>query len=101
MWASFVTESAEVKYGHCPQIKISGQIGVELPHIEMPLDYILLELLKNGVRATIEHNICHRGASLPPVHVILATNKKDFMIKVIDPGGGILHEVVDIKPQLH
>eukprot|EP00090_Calanus_glacialis_P029236 TRINITY_DN4692_c0_g1_i1.p1 TRINITY_DN4692_c0_g1~~TRINITY_DN4692_c0_g1_i1.p1 ORF type:complete len:453 (-),score=153.19 TRINITY_DN4692_c0_g1_i1:116-1474(-) len=94
-WASFVTEITEDKYGHCPSIKISGHTGVHFPYIEMPLDYILPELLKNAVRATIEQNSNLRGASLPPVHVVLASNKEDFIVKISDRGGGIPHELVD------
>jgi len=91
-WVTFVAELTEDKYGHCPKIKISGHTGVNFPYIEMPLDYILPELIKNAVRATIEHNHNLRGASLPPIHVVLASNKEDFIIKISDHGGGIPHE---------
>ena len=94
-WANFVTELAEDKYGHAPAIKISGHTGAHFPYIEMPLDYILPELLKNAVRSTIEHNGDLRGTSLPPVYVVLASNKEDFIVKISDRGGGIPHELVD------
>ena len=83
-WINFVRELTEDKYGHCPQIKISGHIGAHFPYIEMPLDYILPELLKNAVRATIENNTNVRGAKLPTVHVVLASNREDFIIKISD-----------------
>jgi len=94
-WINFVVELSEDKYGHCPPIKISGHTGVNFPYIEMPLDYILPELLKNAVRATIENNNHVRGPSLPTVHVILASNTEDFIIKISDRGGGISHDLVD------
>jgi len=94
-WINFVRELAEDKYGHCPQIKISGHIGVHFPYIEMPLDYILPELLKNAVRATIENNTNVRGNNLPAIHVVLASNKEDFIIKISDRGGGVPHADVD------
>ena len=94
-WINFVTELSEDKYGHCPPIKISGHTGVHFPYIEMPLDYILPELLKNAVRATIENNNNVRGPNLPTVHVILASNHEDFSIKISDRGGGINHDLVD------
>eukprot|EP00092_Neocalanus_flemingeri_P011906 GFUD01012838.1.p1 GENE.GFUD01012838.1~~GFUD01012838.1.p1 ORF type:complete len:458 (+),score=114.33 GFUD01012838.1:79-1452(+) len=94
-WTSFVTELAEDKYGHSPAVKISGHTRVQFPYIEMPLDYILPELLKNAVRSTIEFNSNLRGANLPPLHVVLASNKEDFIIKISDRGGGIPHEQVD------
>ena len=83
------------RYGHCPPIKISGHTGAHFPYIEMPLDYILPELLKNAVRATIENNNNVRGPNLPTVHVILASNHEDFIIKISDRGGGINHDLVD------
>ena len=94
-WINFVRELSEDKYGHCPPIKISGHTGGHFPYIEMPLDYILPELLKNAVRATIENNSHVRGPSLPTVHVILASNTEDFIIKISDRGGGISHDLVD------
>jgi len=94
-WVTFVTELTEDKYGHCPTIKISGHTGVVFPYIEMPLEYILPELLKNAVRATIENNNNLRGTNLPPIHVVLASNKEDFIVKISDRGGGIPHEQVD------
>ena len=90
-----MTELTEDKYGHCPTIKISGHTGVVFPYIEMPLEYILPELLKNAVRATIENNNNLRGTNLPPIHVVLASNKEDFIVKISDRGGGIPHEQVD------
>ena len=94
-WINFVRELSEDKYGHCPQIKISGHVGVHFPYIEMPLDYILPELLKNAIRATIENNPNVRDSNLPAIHVVLASNKEDFIIKISDRGGGIAHDLVD------
>jgi len=94
-WSNFVRELAEDRYGHCPPIKISGHTGAHFPYIEMPLDYILPELLKNAVRATIETNTGVKGDKLPTIHIVLASNKEDFIIKISDRGGGIPHDTVD------
>lgn len=94
-WASFVTEICEEKYGHCPPIKISGHTQATFPYIEMPLDYILPEIIKNAARATIENNPNLRGDNLPPVSVTLSTNSQDFIIRVTDRGGGIPHDQVE------
>jgi len=90
-WSGFVTELCEDKYGHAPPIKISGHTSAVFPYIELPLDYILPELLKNAVRATVESHPNLRGKSLPSVHVTIASNKTDFIIKISDRGGGIDH----------
>ena len=83
---------AEDKYGHSPDIRISGHINAKFPYIEMPLDYILPELLKNAMRATIEGHPGTRGKNLPPIYVTLANNSSDFIIKISDRGGGIPHD---------
>jgi pyruvate dehydrogenase kinase 2/3/4 len=52
-------------------------------------DYILLELLKNSMRATVEwHGV---DADFPPIKVIIAdgNDNEDVVIKVSDEGGGI------------
>ena len=80
-WATFVKNLAQDKYGHTPDIRISGHVSTRFPYIEMPLDYIFPELLKNAVRATIEAHPGSRGKSLPPVYVTIATNERDFIFK--------------------
>lgn len=69
------------RYGHSPSIRISGHVSSRFPYIEMPLDYILPELLKNAVRATIESHQGLKGSALPPVTVNIASNEVDFVIK--------------------
>lgn len=52
-------------------------------------DYIMLELLKNSMRATVEwHGV---DADFPPIKVIIADgdDNEDVVIKVSDEGGGI------------
>ena len=80
-WASFVQQLAEDKYGHAPEIRISGHVNSKFPYIEMPLDYIIPELLKNAVRATIEGHRGTRGKNLPPIYVTLANNEIDFVME--------------------
>ena len=93
-WATFVQQITEDEYGQSPEIRISGHVTAKFPYIEMPLDYILPELLKNAVRATIEARPGGSGSSknLPPIYVTLANNDIDYIIKVSDRGGGIRHD---------
>ena len=49
----------------------------------MPLEYILPELLKNAVRATIESHPDEDERSLPPIHITIASNDIDFIIKLV------------------
>lgn len=71
----------EERYGHAPAIRISGHVMSKFPYIEMPLDYILPELLKNATRATVESHSGMKGSALPPVNVTIANNDVDFIIK--------------------
>lgn len=89
--ASYVQEITENKYGHAPLIKISGHTEAVFPYIELPLEYILVEVLKNAARSTIESHPAQMGEALPPIHVVIANNDQDFIIKFSDRGGGIPH----------
>lgn len=47
------------------------------------LDYVLPELFKNAVRATIESHPDASESSLPSVHVTIANNEVDFILRQI------------------
>eukprot|EP00096_Caligus_rogercresseyi_P003910 TRINITY_DN1777_c0_g1_i1.p1 TRINITY_DN1777_c0_g1~~TRINITY_DN1777_c0_g1_i1.p1 ORF type:complete len:316 (-),score=89.51 TRINITY_DN1777_c0_g1_i1:222-1169(-) len=80
-WSSFVSDLTHSKFGVCPNIRISGHINAHFPYLEMPLDYILPELLKNATRAVIESHPGSKGSTLPPIIITLASNDVDFAIK--------------------
>ncbi|KAL7638895.1 UNVERIFIED_CONTAM: hypothetical protein RMT77_010429 [Armadillidium vulgare] len=95
--SQFVSRMALHKYGRVPEIKLSGHVNASFPYIEMPLDYILPELLKNAVRATVEnHSEGNEGefSSLPPIRITIASNEVDFIIRISDRGGGIPHHLM-------
>jgi pyruvate dehydrogenase kinase 2/3/4 len=83
------------KYGDAPLVDIKGRLDLTFPYMPTHLHYILLELLKNAMRATMEtHGI---DSQLPPVTVIIADSpeNEDIVIKVSDEGGGIRRSQVD------
>ncbi|XP_040578663.1 branched-chain alpha-ketoacid dehydrogenase kinase [Lepeophtheirus salmonis] len=88
-WATFVSMISHEKFGVCPNIRISGHINAHFPYLEMPLDYIIPELLKNATRAVIEAHPGSKSSKLPPIIVTLASNDVDFAVKISDRGGGI------------
>merc|ERR1712029_201 len=88
-WATFAQQLAIQRYGHAPDIRISGHINASFPYIEMPLEYLLPELFKNSIRATIEKNPGQRDKSLPPIYVTICNNEEEFVVKISDRGGGI------------
>ncbi|KAG0307598.1 26S proteasome regulatory subunit 7 [Dissophora globulifera] len=52
--ASFVQELCDVNYGSSPEVVINGQTDTTFTYVPVHLEYILCELLKNAVRATVE-----------------------------------------------
>lgn len=74
-------------YSDAPKVELLGNTKVTFKYIPSHLYHILLELLKNSMRAVVEN---HPGAKkLPPIRVIIAGGKEDISIKVSDEGGGI------------
>mmetsp|Transcript_11332 Transcript_11332/g.21612 ORF Transcript_11332/g.21612 Transcript_11332/m.21612 type:complete len:500 (-) Transcript_11332:297-1796(-) len=87
--AGDATGMCERQYGMAPAIRIEGNLDLTFPYIPTYLHYILLELLKNALRATAE---THRNSLfLPPVTVVIADGREneDVVIKIMDEGGGI------------
>jgi len=77
------------KYGDSPEVIINGRLDLTFPYVPTHLHYIILELLKNSMRATVDwHGI---DAEYPPIKVVIADGKEneDVVIKVTDEGGGI------------
>ena len=77
------------QYQKAPKVDITGRLDLSFPYIPTYLHYVLLELLKNAMRATAEK---HRNElTLPPLTVVIADGKdnEDVVIKIMDEGGGI------------
>jgi pyruvate dehydrogenase kinase 2/3/4 len=86
----------ERKYGVAPDLEINGRLDLTFPYMPTHLHYILLELLKNAMRATVENHGVDAD-DYPPVGVIIAdgTANEDVVIKVTDEGGGIPRSQMD------
>ncbi|KAL3186169.1 hypothetical protein MRX96_027904 [Rhipicephalus microplus] len=100
-WADFVRQVSVHKYGKAPPFKYNGHLNCSFPYIQMPLDYIIPELLKNAVRATVENHMDSPESSLPPVTITIANNDIDFIIRISDRGGGIPHDHLAQIMQYH
>jgi len=78
------------KYGDAPEVMITGKLEQTFPYVPTHLHYIILELLKNSMRATVDwHGI--DAIDFPPIKVVIADgdDNEDVVIKVSDEGGGI------------
>jgi len=76
-------------HGDAPEVEMRGRLDLTFPQIPDHIHYILVELLKNSMRATVEfHGVDN---PMPPIKVIIADGEdnEDVVIKVSDEGGGI------------
>lgn len=89
-WVDFARRLCEHKYGNAPRVRISGHVAARFPFIPMPLDYILPELLKNAMRATMESHT-DTPYNVPDIVVTIANNDIDWIVRISDRGGGIPH----------
>lgn len=62
-------------HGDAPQVTIHGRIDLTFPTIPEYVHYILLELLKNSMRATVEfHGVDNK---LPPIKIVIADGEEN------------------------
>lgn len=77
------------KYGDAPSVVVHGASNLNFSYVPTHIHYIMLELIKNSMRATVEwHGI---DEDYPPIKVIISDGEEneDVVIKVSDEGGGI------------
>mmetsp|Transcript_10719 Transcript_10719/g.13306 ORF Transcript_10719/g.13306 Transcript_10719/m.13306 type:complete len:376 (+) Transcript_10719:65-1192(+) len=90
----------ERQFGLAPEVQVRGRLDLSFAYVPDHLYYIMLELLKNSMRATVENamlrtnktNAFHLDHSdLPPIRVVVADGEdnEDVALKVSDEGGGI------------
>lgn len=77
----------EEVYGRTPNIRFDGTVDASVVYIEAHFDFIITELLKNAMKAVLEH---HQGKpTLPDILVTVCHNEKEAIIRISDFGGGI------------
>lgn len=76
------------QHGDAPEVTIHGGTSLTFPYVPSHIQYIILELLKNSMRATVD---THGVDDMPPVRIIIADadDNEDVVIKISDEGGGI------------
>jgi pyruvate dehydrogenase kinase 2/3/4 len=86
------------EYGEAPDVVVEGRTDLVFPYVPSHLFYILLELLKNSMKAVVETHGDVDGDGdaddafdLPRVRIVIADGEdnEDVVIKVADEGGGI------------
>uniref|UniRef100_A0ACB8ERC0 Uncharacterized protein n=1 Tax=Sphaerodactylus townsendi TaxID=933632 RepID=A0ACB8ERC0_9SAUR len=99
-WVDFTRQLCEHKYGNAPRVRINGHVAACFPFISMPLDYILPELLKNAMRATMESHF-DTPYNVPDIVITIANNDIDLILRISDRGAGIPHDHVDKVTDYH
>lgn len=84
----FARKVCEHTYGVAPGLIINGHTHAVFPYIAAPLEYILQELLKNAMRASVEKHFDKRS-EVPNIVVTLCSNDTEFFVRISDRGGGI------------
>ena len=88
---NYVAEVCEFNYGVAPCFDINGHVNTQIAYITVHLEYILMELLKNAMRATVEQaqrmNI--DDSKIPSLEISISESNQDVIIRIRDRGGGI------------
>ena len=75
-----------------PDIVFAGDQSSTFTYVPMHLEYMLTELLKNSMRATVETH--GHKKTMPAVKLSISYGKEDVSIKITDEGGGIPRSVI-------
>ena len=57
-------------HGEAPEVTFHGRTDLSFPYVPSHLNYVLLELLKNSMRATVKTH-GHKGHT-PPIRIVIA-----------------------------
>lgn len=71
------------------------QTGLHFTYVPQYLQYMVLELLKNSVRATVESSQKSREIQDKPITITISANSHELAIRIQDLAGGIPFEVSD------
>jgi len=85
-------------YGEYPDLRVisnnktsseAGDVPILFPYVPSHLHHMIFEVLKNSMRATVEHSRKEGLAALSPIRVLISKTDVDITIKISDQGGGI------------
>ena len=70
-------------YGDAPEVEVVGATKLEFAYMPAHLHYILFELLKNSMRATLETH--ETSGELPPITVVVAEGEDEVAMSTVLP----------------
>lgn len=92
--ADFARQLCETTYGIAPGVIINGHTHAIFSYIPAPLEYMLQELCKNAMRASVEYHI-DNPLEIPNVVITICNNDTDFYVRISDRGGGISESQIE------
>lgn len=72
-----------------PEVKVDGDLKARFAYIPEHLEYIVFELLKNAIRATIRKHSGEAEAGVVRVTIVEGPPEEDLIIRISDSGGGL------------
>jgi hypothetical protein len=76
-------------YGWAPEVELIGQNeAANVNFVPTHLHHIVFELVKNSMRAVLEHHGV-KNYDAPAIKIVLSEDEREFAIKISDQGGGI------------
>lgn len=72
-----------------PEVVLDGHQDTKFSYIKEHLEYIVFELLKNSLRATLLKHFKSLPSPLPPIQTTIAEGTNDVSIRISDQGGGL------------
>ncbi|KAG2013617.1 atypical/PDHK/BCKDK protein kinase [Coprinopsis cinerea AmutBmut pab1-1] len=84
----WVHGNEDVRIDAWPEVEVEGHLDTKFAYIRDHLEYIVFELLKNAMSATVlKHH--DSGSSLPPIRVTIVAGEDDISLRISDQGGGL------------
>lgn len=68
------------QHGDAPEVTIHGRTDLTFPYVPSHISYLLLELLKNSMRATVE---THGIDNMPKIRVIIADGEDNEDVRFL------------------
>ncbi|CBQ71920.1 related to branched chain alpha-ketoacid dehydrogenase kinase [Sporisorium reilianum SRZ2] len=85
MFASVPGGAAE----RIPRVEVDGDLKARFAYIPEHLEYIVFELLKNAMRATIRRHAAEDSAGVVRVTIVEGPPEEDLILRISDSGGGL------------
>jgi pyruvate dehydrogenase kinase 2/3/4 len=76
-----------------PKLEIQGHLHATFPYILSHLEYIIGEILRNSMQATIEHHK-DKDQDVPPIEVLICETDQHVIMRFSDRGGGAPRDVL-------